>query len=405
MKKKEDASEQSGAFRNIFALGFVSFFTDVSSEMVFSLLPTFILGLQGSSRALLGIIEGVAEALSYSMRAVSGIFSDKFKKRKALILIGYGFSNAVKPLFAVAQTAFDALTVRVADRVGKAIRTSPRDALLSESVSEKQRGTAFGLHRTLDQTGAIVGPILASLMLVLGLTVRDIFWVSLAPGFVAVLILAFFVKEKVGKPSGEFRFLRGVRSVLGRDFILLLLVVSVFSLGAFDFSFVLVNAEEAGLPDPLLPIVYAVVNVAHVAVAIPSGMLSDRIGKEKTLMIGYGAFLVMTLLLFAVPRSLPYAYIIGLVFGAYLGIVNTVQRAMIPRYAESGLRGTAYGLYYLTVGMAFLVANTAVGILWDHAGPSAAASYSAVLTTVAIIGMLLFIIREGRIVSHGERKP
>ena len=156
-KKKNSATAVS---RNILALGLVSFFTDISSEMVYSLLPAFILGLPGAGRDILGAIEGLAEALSYDMRAVSGIFSDKFRKRKALVLVGYGLSNAVKPLFGVAQTALDVLTIRVTDRAGKGVRTAPRDALLSESVSEEQRGAAFGLHRTLDQTGAIIGPLM-----------------------------------------------------------------------------------------------------------------------------------------------------------------------------------------------------------------------------------------------------
>ena len=157
MKTKGSEEVGTNSRRNIFALGFVSFFTDMSSEMVFSLLPTFLLGLPGASIAILGFIEGTAEALSYALRAVSGIFSDKFRKRKLFVVIGYGVSNAVKPLFAIARAPLDVFVIRVSDRVGKAVRTSPRDALLSESVSEKRRGAAFGLHRALDQTGAIVG--------------------------------------------------------------------------------------------------------------------------------------------------------------------------------------------------------------------------------------------------------
>ncbi|MFB0504011.1 MAG: MFS transporter, partial [Candidatus Bathyarchaeia archaeon] len=283
---------ETGAIRNVYALGFVSFFTDISSEMCFSLLPTFILGLPGSSPAILGLIEGVAEALSYGLRAISGIFSDKFRKRKVVVLVGYSFSNVVKPLFAVAQSAVDAFVIRVADRVGKGVRTSPRDALLSESISDKRRGAAFGLHRTLDQTGAILGPLIASLsMLLLGLTARDIFWLSLIPGSMAILILVFHVKEQISKTTGEFELLKGMRTVLTGDFRLLLVVVTLFSLGAFSFSFVLLNAEEAKIAVVFIPLVYAAINVAHTLIAIPSGLLADRIGKEKVLMMGYGAFL------------------------------------------------------------------------------------------------------------------
>jgi len=154
----EEKKKNSGLYGNVLSLGFVSFFTDISSEMVFSILPSFILGLPGAGYAVLGLIEGLAEFLSYALRSISGIFSDKFRRRKLIVLIGYAFSTLTKPLFAVASTAFDVLVVRVSDRVGKAVRTSPRDALLSESVPEEQMGNVFGIHRTLDQLGAILGP-------------------------------------------------------------------------------------------------------------------------------------------------------------------------------------------------------------------------------------------------------
>lgn len=393
--KKRDA--EAGPTRNVFALGFVSFFTDISSEMCFSLLPVFVLGLAGYNVAVLGTIEGVAEALSYGLRAVSGLFSDKFRKRKAVVLAGYSLSSVVKPLFAVAQTAVDAFVIRVADRVGKGVRTSPRDALLSESVSEKRRGAAFGLHRTLDQTGAILGPVIASaFMILVGLTARDVFWLSLVPGFMALLILLFFVEERVGRPVGEFRLLSGVRTVLKGDFSVLLLVVGIFSFGAFNFYVVLVNAWEVGVLENVIPLVYALVNVAHTFIAIPAGVLSDRIGKEKVLVMGYGTFLATALLIYFSPKNVLYAFLIAAVFGVYTGIVETVQRALIPGYADSSLRGTAYGLYYLVVGAAFFGANTIVGTLWGYFGSSAAV-YSIISSSLAIIGMMLFL-------SHLRRK-
>ena len=391
-----DAKKPEGSARkNVFALGFVSFFTDMSSEMVFSLLPTFLLGLPGSSKIILGFIEGTAETLSYVLRAVSGIFSDKFRKRKPFVLLGYALSNVVKPFFAVARMPLDVLVIRVTDRVGKAVRTSPRDALLSESVSEKRQGIAFGLHRTFDQAGAIVGPLIASAVLIfLGLTVRDVFWLSLIPGTVALFIILFLVKERVGKPTGEFQFLAGIKTILKGDFPLLLVFVGVFSLGAFNFSFILLNAQEAGVADPLIPSVYAIVNVAHAAIAIPAGALSDKFGREKVLVLGYGLFLSVSMLIFAFPTNIFNAFLAAVLFGAYLGTVETVQRALIPRYVESGLKGTAYGLYYLVVGSAFFVSNTVVGTLWEYFGSSTAVTYSAALSFLAIVGMLLFLYRR-----------
>jgi MFS family permease len=393
-KKADEKKVEKSSFRNLFALGFVSFFTDMSSEMVFSLLPTFLLGLPGSSRAVLGLIEGTAEALSYTLRAVSGIFSDKFRKRKIFVLVGYALSNAVKPLFAVARVPFDVFLIRVSDRVGKAVRTSPRDALLYESVSEKRRGAAFGLHRTLDQAGAIVGPVIASTaMLLLGFAVRDIFWLSLIPGSIALFIILFLVKEQAGKSTSEFKLLAGIKSALKGDFSLLLIIVCIFSLGAFNFSFVLLNAQEAGIADSLIPLVYAAVNVAHTAIAIPAGVLSDRVGKEKVMILGYGIFLSTTLLIL-LPATGYAALLIAVFYGAYIGIVETVQRALIPNYVEKNLRGTAYGLYYLVVGSAFFVSNAVVGSLWEYFGSSVASTYSITLSVIAILAMILFVRKK-----------
>jgi len=401
MVKKSDA--ESEARRNVFALGFVSLFTDISSEMCFSLLPTFILGLPGSSRAMLGLIEGVAEALSYGLRAISGVFSDKFRKRKAVILVGYSLSNVVKPLFAAAQSALDAFVIRVADRVGKGVRTAPRDALLSETVSDKRRGAAFGLHRTLDQTGAILGPLIASAsILLLGLTARDIFWLSLIPGLMAIFILLLHVQERISKTTEEFELLKGMRTVLRGDFPLLLLVVGLFSLGAFNYSFVLLNAKEANITDALIPLVYAIINVAHTLIAIPSGLLADKIGKEKMLLVSYGTFLAAPLLILLWPRNYLFAFLIAVIFGMYDGITNTVTRALIPRYAEPAVAaratalGTAYGIYYIVVGSSFFVANAVAGTLWQYYGRSAAAIYSILLSSVAIIGMMFFLNYQKR---------
>jgi MFS family permease len=395
MEKKMDEKKAEGSsVRNLFALGFVSFFTDMSSEMVFSLLPTFLLGLPGSSRAVLGLIEGTAEALSYALRAVSGFFSDKFRKRKIFVLLGYALSNAVKPLFAVAKVPFDVFVIRVTDRVGKAVRTSPRDALLSESVSEKRRGAAFGLHRTLDQAGAIVGPLIASTaMLILGFTIRDIFWLSLIPGTIALFIILFLVKEQASKSTSEFKLLAGVKSALKGNFSLLLIIVGIFSLGAFNFSFVLLNAQEAGIADSLIPLVYAAVNVAHTAIAIPAGVLSDRVGKEKVMIFGYGVFFSTTML-FLLPATGYVALLIAVMYGAYIGVVETVQRALIPDYVGENLRGTAYGIYYLVVGSAFFVSNAVVGSLWEYFGSSVASTYSIVLSAIAILAMMVFVRKK-----------
>jgi MFS family permease len=392
-KRSEKVSNTSR--RNIFALGFVSFFTDMSSEMVFSLLPTFLLSLPGGSIAILGFIEGTSEALSYVLRVVSGIFSDKFRKRKLLVLAGYGVSNAVKPLFAIARAPLDVFAIRVSDRVGKAVRTPPRDALLSESVSEKRRGAAFGLHRALDQSGAIVGPVIASTaLLVLGLTIRDVFWLSLIPGAIALVIILFVVKERVSKSAGGFQLLVGVKAVLKGSFSRLLIIVGIFSLGAFNFSFILLNAQEAGIANSFIPLVYAAVNAAHVAIAIPAGVLSDKVGKEKVMILGYGVFLSSVILILFLPVNGFNAFLVAVFYGAYFGIIETVQRALVPQYVDRNLVGTAYGIYYLIVGSAFFVSNAVVGSLWEYFGSSIASAYSIITSIIAVMFMILFLSRK-----------
>jgi MFS family permease len=381
--------------RNIFALGFVSFFTDLSSEMVLSLLPTFIISLPGSSIAFLGLIEGVAEALSYGMRAISGFFSDKLGKRKSIVLIGYGISNIIKPFFGFVDNAFEALTIRVFDRVGKGIRTAPRDALICDSTPEEHRGAAFGLHRTLDQSGAIVGPLLASSLLIfLGYTVREVFWVSIIPGLVALLILFFFVKEQSCKTDSKFTFLKCIKNIIKKDFLWLLTIVCVFSLGAFNFSFILLYGSEVGITSDYIPLLFALVNIAHVVVAIPSGLLADKIGRERMLFLGYSVFLLVTLAIFIGPASFFVALGVAVLFGLYQGIVNTVTRAMIPKYVKPNLVATAYGIYYFIVGFSFLLANLIVGILWTNFGPNLSVLYSTVLTITSLLAFGIFLKRN-----------
>lgn len=383
------------SIRNIFALGFVSFFTDLSSEMVLSLLPTFIISLPGSSIAFLGLIEGVAEALSYGMRAISGFFTDKLGKRKSIVLVGYGLSNIIKPFFGFANSAIEAFTIRVFDRVGKGVRTAPRDALICDSTSAENRGAAFGLHRTLDQTGAILGPILASVLLIfLGYTIREVFWISIIPGLIALVILVFFVKEQIGKENTKFTFLNSIKKVVQKDFVWLLIIVLVFSLGAFNFSFILLYGSEVGISNEFIPLLFALVNISHVGIAIPSGLLADRIGKEIMLFFGYIIFLAVSIVIFIGPPSFFVALLVSILFGLYQGIVNTVTRALIPKYVEANLIGSAYGIYYLIVGFSFLLANLIVGLLWSNFGSNLSILYSITLTITSLFGFAIFIKRK-----------
>ena len=404
-KIKSDASINSEAvsggygrargMRNVTALGLVSFFTDFSTEMVLGVLPFFIVSTLGASRALLGAIEGSSELTSYAFRMVSGSLSDKVGKRKAFIIAGYGLSTVMKPFFAASTSWLDAFVVRFIDRVGKGIRTAPRDALIADSVSESKVGRAFGMHRTIDQLGAIVGPI-AAFGLLQVVDIRGIFLLSLIPGAIAVLILILFVKEVVVvKKSAATRttMSSNIRHVIrgNRPFVLLLIISGIFGIGAFNFSFILLRASDLGISENLIPLVYATINVAHTAIGLPSGILADKVGKEKVLIIGYSVFVVSTALMLILSQNTLYAYILAAIFGLYIGISETVQRAVIPMYIASELRGTAYGLYNVVIGTTFFVANVVFGFLWDNFSLTAAVSYSMITAITAVAGMFMFI--------------
>ena len=389
MNRKQDRNNYS---RNVVNLGLVSFFTDVSTEMILGILPLFIITELGASKAILGLIEGLGESVGYASRTFSGALSDKIGKRKLLILAGYALSTISKPLFALSSIWTHALAVRISDRIGKGIRTAPRDALLSDSVKESKVGRAFGIHRSLDQAGAIVGPLLAfALMPLLG--VRGIFWFSFIPAIIAVLILLFFVVERSITPRGE-SVLSNFRSVLKGRFLFLMIVLTIFSLGAFNFAFILLQGMELGIIASLVPVIYAVINVTHTAIGYPAGILSDRIGGEKTLIIGYGLFATVSIIGMVSFSELFIVFVMAAIFGLYFGISETVQRAIVPKYIASEVRGTAYGVYYLFVGISFLIANTVFGTLWENSGVQYAFTYSLIMSGAAIVALLIFIFTK-----------
>lgn len=387
-----------GGMRNVTALGLVSFFTDFSTEMVLGVLPLFIISSLGASRAILGTIEGSSELTSYAFRIVSGSLSDKIGRRKIFIIAGYGLSTITKPFFAASSNWIDAFVVRFGDRLGKGLRTAPRDALIADSVQESRAGRAFGLHRTIDQIGAILGPV-ATFALLQFIDIKGIFLLSLIPGAIALLILVFFVKEVAIKRSTTSTrttmLSTNIHHVIkdNRPFVLLLIITAIFGVGAFNFSFILLRASDLGIADALIPLVYVTINIAHTVIGIPAGFLADKVGKEKVLIVGYSLFAISTALMVLISGNALYTYMLAAIFGLYMGISETVQRAVVPRYVISELRGTAYGLYYVILGISFFAANVVFGFLWDNYSLHIAVYYSMIVTIAAILGMLIFIRR------------
>lgn len=391
MTSDPNSQNRPKGMRNVTMLGIVSFFTDFSTEMIAGMLPSFTVTELGASKAILGGIEGSAELVSYAFRLVSGSLSDRFRRRKIFILLGYGLSTISKPFFSVSFNWIDVLVIRISDRVGKGVRTAPRDALISDSVTETTSGKAFGIHRTLDQTGAIAGPI-AGYALLQVYNVRDIFILSLIPGIIAIIILVFFVKEVIGKDITK-GMQRNFYYLLkqNKPFTILLVITGIYSLGAYNFSFILLKSLDLGVIESSIPLVYAAINITHTAISIPAGIIADRIGKEKILILGYGVLLISSFLMVLLSGNFLYAFVIALIYGIYVGITETVQRAVLPRYADSNVRGTAYGLYNLVIGVGFFIGNILFGYFWDVYSLGVAISFSSIFVASAMIGMTVFI--------------
>ena len=379
-------------YRNVVALGFVSFFTDMSTEMILGVLPVYLVEELGATRAVLGVIEGLAELSNYVFRMISGAISDKVGRRKPFVFAGYLISSVAKPLFAAATSWLDALAVRVMDRVGKGVRTSPRDALISQSIREEEAGKAFGIHRTLDQLGAVLGPLLAFALIPL-VGVRMVFVASFIPALAALAVLAALVVE-VRTPPRESRPLEGLGRVMRGRFLHLLLALAIFNLGAYNFSFVLVRAREMGVAVLAAPLIYMLLNLTHTAMGMPSGLLADRVGREKTLLLSMIVFAATSLMLAYLTGGWAYGVAIALAFGAFQGIYDTVSRAVVPRYVPEELRGTAYGAYYLVVGASMLAGMTIIGELWDSLGRVVAFTYSACLALASAALLYATVIRS-----------
>lgn len=395
MSNQENEETQLLGFRNVVRLGYVSLFTDVSTEMILGVLPFFIVLNLGATPAILGIIEGVAEATNYLFRAFAGVLTDKIGKRKPLVLLGYGLSTIAKPLFAVAGSWGQAFAVRVIDRAGKGTRTSPRDALISDSIPKSQAGKGFGLHRSLDQVGAVLGPLIAFAAIPF-IAIRGIFWLSFIPGVAGLIILVFFVKDTRGRTQQRNVF-ENARSVLNREFVFLLIALAVFTIGAYDFSFILLDAGSLGIQENNITLVYATLNLATVILGVPAGLLADKVGKIPVLFLGYIVFLGTSAAGFFIAGYWLYAFLIAFLFGSYLSISDTVQRALIPDFTKPELKGTAYALYYTMIGFCTLAANAIFGVLWTNIGRSAAFEYSIVTSFLGLIALLVFLATKRRL--------
>ena len=375
--------------RGIWVLGFVSMLMDISSEMVHSLLPLFLVTTLGVSVFTVGLIEGLAEATALIVKVFSGTLSDYLGKRKGLTVFGYALGALSKPLFAIASTAGVVVTARLLDRVGKGIRGAPRDALVADIAPPHLRGAAFGLRQSLDTVGAFIGPLLAvALMLLWANDFRAVFWVAVIPGAMAVALLLFGVHEPK-RPEAEKRSNPISRENLKRLSAPYWGVVGIgaaFTLARFSEAFLVLRAQQGNVPIALIPLVMVAMNLIYAVSAYPFGQLSDRMSHKKLLALGLVVLIAADLVL--ASSSHWTVVLVGVaLWGVHMGMTQGLLATMVADTAPADLRGTAYGFFNLMSGIAMLFASGIAGLLWDQFGASLTFYAGAVFCVIALIGL------------------
>jgi MFS family permease len=399
MRKADDAMGSTVGRRlpgSIWALGFVSLFMDVSSEMIHALLPVFLVTVLGASTVTVGLIEGIGEATASISKLFSGWLSDRLGKRKMLTVIGYGLGAFSKPLFALAPTASWVLFARFSDRVGKGIRGAPRDALVGDLAPPGLAGAAYGLRQSLDTVGAFAGPLLAmALMTMFADDFRLVFWLAVVPGLAAVAILIFGVREPGRHVSESARAPVHWTELgrLGRLFWGVAAVGTVLTLARFSEAFLVLRAEDAGLPLALIPLVLVVMNVVYAASAYPMGALSDRADRRAILAAGFAVLIAADIVLGAAPNLWIVMLGIGL-WGLHMGMTQGLLAALVAETTLPAFRGTAFGVFHLVTGIALLLASLIAGVLWQAIGPSATFFAGAAITAVGLAGTLILAGRR-----------
>ncbi len=385
--------------RSIWALGFVSLFMDMSSELVHSLLPVFMVTVLSASMTSVGIIEGIAEATALITKVFSGAISDYIGKRKILTVIGYGLAALTKPFFPIANTLSLVLFARFTDRIGKGIRGAPRDALIGEIAPQEIRGACYGLRQTMDTIGAFLGPLLAIfLMWIMADDIRSVLWIAVIPAFISVAILVMAVHEpekvknqkKSAKPIiwHEIKTLKPIYwNLVG--------IASVLGLARFSEAFLIIKAQSSGLPLFLIPVVLVVMNVVYAATSYPAGVISDRVNRKIVLLIGI-IFLIAADIFLATADNFLKLWL-GIIFwGLHMGFSQGLFAAMIADESPDHLRGTAFGIFNLASGLLMLIASVLAGVLWDQYGSGITFITGAVFSAVAFFWLLFLHLSNRR---------
>jgi MFS family permease len=371
----------------IWALGFVSLFMDISSEMIHGLLPVFLTSVLGASAEMVGLIEGVGEATASILKLFSGWVSDRLGKRKALAVIGYGLATLSKPLFALATTSSLVLAARFSDRVGKGIREAPRDAMVADMVPTGLRGAAYGLRQALDTVGAFTGPLTAIvLMATLHDNFRLIFWLALIPGLIAVAVLLVAVREPPHEAVATQAPLKiSDLKTLDTAYWIVVGIGAVLTLARFSEAFLILRAQTAGLSLALAPLVLVIMNIVYSLSAYPLGALSDKADRKLMLIAGFATLIVSDIVLAVAPNLIAVMAGVAL-WGLHMGMTQGLLAALVADKAPANLRATSFGVFNFVSGVALLLASLIAGALWEMVGPYATFMAGATLTAIGLVG-------------------
>jgi MFS family permease len=379
-----------GITGNVLILGLVSLFTDISSEMIYPLLPLFLTSVLGGGPAFLGVIEGVAESTSSVLKLVSGIISDRARARKRLVLGGYGISALARPLIAAATSPLAVLFIRFADRVGKGIRTSPRDALIADSIDPSMRGKAYGFHRSLDNAGALIGPLIATILLTWFVKdLRTVFWLSAIPGAISVILIIWKVREvaTVSEKREGINFLKLTPRGELRSYLLILLL---FTLGNSSDTFLLLRAGQLGVTEARIPLLWTFFSMVKMLLTMPFGALSDRIGRRRMIVAGWVVY-ALSYLGFAFASQELHIWLLFAFYGLFYGLTEGVEKALLADIADPAERGSAFGWYNFATGLGALPASIIFGFIWQRYTPLAAFGCGAALALVASVLLMLLV--------------
>jgi len=381
-----------GFGKNVFITGLVSFFMDVSSEMIYPLVPLFLSNVLGANKSLIGLIEGIAESTASLLKVFSGWFSDRIGRRKGLMAAGYAISTLSRPLVALAGGWHQVLGSRFMDRFGKGVRTSPRDAIIAESADKRFLGRAFGFHRSMDTMGAVVGPGLAFFLLgIFSNDYRKVFWLSMVPGLFAVLLIIFFITEKKSRLPRDSERPKLTLKHFDSRFRWFFLVVTVFALGNSSDVFLILRAQQVGIATVTIPVVYLMFNLIYSVSAIFAGVAADRFGRKRIILAGFLLFAIVYYG-FAKVADARIIWILFAFYGIYMGLTEGVQKAFLTTIIPADFKATAFGVYNTAIGLAMFPASFIGGWLWDHISPAATFYFGAVTAVSAAVAFVAFII-------------